>query len=183
MDEKKGVERIKRTLVRAGSILDIYDDEMRLPDGSIEHWDFVSHRKGAACTVAVLDDGKILLVRQYRPALERFTLELPAGSRDSKNEDTMVCAERELFEETGYRASEIKKLLSLKSTVAFCDELIDVYLATGLKKEGTQKLDPAEAIDLRAYSLDELISMIFDFTLQDSKTVAGILAYKAFSEK
>ena len=95
----------------------------------------------------------------------------------------MVCAERELFEETGYRASEIKKLLSLKSTVAFCDELIDVYLATGLKKEGTQKLDPAEAIDIRAYSLDELISMIFDFTLQDSKTVAGILAYKALSEK
>ena len=79
------------------------------------------------------------MVRQYRPALERFTLELPAGSRDSKEEDTRVCAERELFEETGYRAGEIKKLLSLKSTVAFCDELIDVYLATGLKKEGAQR--------------------------------------------
>ena len=183
MNEEKGAERIKRTLVRAGSILDIYDDEMRLPDGTIEHWDFVSHRKGASCTVAVLDDKRILLVRQYRPALERFTLELPAGSRDSKEEDTKVCAERELFEETGYRAGEMKKLLSLKSTVAFCDELIDVYLATGLKKEGAQSLDPAEAIEIRAYSLDEILKMIFDYTIQDAKTVAGILAYKAFSEK
>ena len=61
MKDEKKVERVKRTLVREGSILDIYDDEMRLPDGSTEHWDFVSHRKGAACTVAVLDDKKILL--------------------------------------------------------------------------------------------------------------------------
>lgn len=183
MNEEKSVERVKRTLVRAGSILDIYDDEMRLPDGSIEHWDFVSHRKGAACTVAVLDNKRILMVRQYRPALERFTLELPAGSRDSKEEDTKVCAERELFEETGYKAGEIKKLLSLKSTVAFCDELIDVYLATELIKEGAQSLDPAESIDVRAYSLDELLRMIFDFKIQDAKTVAGILAYKVFAEK
>ena len=183
MNGEKCVERVKRTLVRAGSILDIYDDEMRLPDGSIEHWDFVSHRKGAACTVAVLDDKRILLVRQYRPALERYTLELPAGSRDSKEEDTRVCAERELFEETGYKAGKIQKLLSLKSTVAFCDELIDVYLATDLKKEGAQNLDPAESIDLKAFSLDELLKMISDFTIQDAKTVAGILAYKAFGEK
>lgn len=183
MKEEKKVERIKRTLVRSGSILDIYDDEMRLPDGSIEHWDFISHRKGAACTVAVLDDKRILLVRQYRPALERFTLELPAGSRDSKEEDTRVCAERELFEETGYKAGSIQKLLSLKSTVAFCDELIDVYLATGLKKEGAQSLDPAEAIDIMAYSLDEILKMIFDYKIQDAKTVSGILAYKAYLEK
>ena len=182
MDAEKKVERVKRTLVRAGSILDIYDDEMKLPDGSIEHWDFVSHRKGAACTVAVLDDKRIIMVRQYRPALERYTIELPAGSRDSKEEDTRVCAERELFEETGYRAGKMKKLLSLKSTVAFCDELIDVYLATDLKKEGSQQLDPAESIDIRAYSLDELMKMISDFTIQDAKTVAGILAYKAFGE-
>ena len=183
MKDEKKVERVKRTLVREGSILDIYDDEMRLPDGSTEHWDFVSHRKGAACTVAVLDDKRILLVRQYRPALERYTLELPAGSRDSKEEDTRVCAERELFEETGYKAGKMKKLLSLKSTVAFCDELIDVYLATDLKKEGAQSLDPAESIDLKAFSLDELLEMISDFTIQDAKTVAGILAYKAFGEK
>ena len=183
MKDEKKVERVKRTLVREGSILDIYDDEMRLPDGSTEHWDFVSHRKGAACTVAVLDDKRILLVRQYRPALERYTLELPAGSRDSKEEDTRVCAERELFEETGYKAGNIQKLLSLKSTVAFCDELIDVYLATDLKKEGAQNLDPAESIDLKAFSLDELLEMISDFTIQDAKTVAGILAYKAFGEK
>ena len=81
------VERISRTLVRKGSILDIYDDEVKLPDGSIEHWDFVAHRKGAAAVVAVLPDGRILLVRQYRPALDRYTWELPAGCRDSVGED------------------------------------------------------------------------------------------------
>lgn len=175
----ESIKRIDRKLVHKGTILDIYEDTMQLPNGKTETWDFVSHRMGAACVLAVRPDGKILMVRQYRNALERETLEVPAGKRDSVNEDTSICAARELEEETGYRAGKLEKLLSLKSTVAFCDELIDVYLATDLEKIGEQSLDDSEDIDVEAWDLNELMDMCYSGKLQDAKTVAAIMAYAA----
>ncbi len=177
------IKRIKRELVYKGTILDFYEDTMLLPNGKTEIWDFVSHRMGAACVLAVRPDGKILMVRQYRNALERVTLEVPAGKRDDVNEDTRVCAERELLEETGYRAGKIERLLSLKSTVAFCDEMIDVYLATDLEKVGDQKLDESESIDIEAWDLEDLMEMCYSGKLQDAKTVAAIMAYAAKKDK
>ncbi len=173
------IERIKRDLIHKGAILDIYEDTVKLPNGKVEKWDFVSHRMGAACVLAVNPDGKIIMVRQYRNALDRFTLEVPAGKRDSLDEDTSICAARELEEETGYRAGKLEKMLSLKSTVAFCDEFIDVYLATDLLKIGEQHLDEAEDIDIEFYDLKDLMEMCFSGTLQDAKTVAAIMAYAA----
>lgn len=174
MDQK--IKRINRELKFQGAILDFYTDTMELPDGKQEKWDFVSHRMGAAAVVPVLEDGRILMVRQYRNALDRETLEIPAGARNSKSEDTRICAARELEEETGYRSENLQKILSLKTTVAFCDEFIDVYLARDLKP-GKQHLDEGEFINIEAYSLEELCQMISDGKLQDSKTVSGILAY------
>ncbi len=173
------IKRIKRELVYKGTILDFYEDTMLLPNGNTEIWDFVSHRMGAACVLAVRPDGKILMVRQYRNALERVTLEVPAGKRDSVTEDTKICAERELLEETGYVAGKMERLLSLKSTVAFCDEMIDVYLATDLKKVGDQNLDESESIDIEAWDLKDLMDMCYRGELQDAKTVAAIMAYAA----
>lgn len=171
------IKRVKRELIRRGAILDIYTDTMELPDGKQEKWDFISHRKGAAAVVPVRDDGKILMVRQYRNAIERMTLEIPAGSRDSVTEDTRVCAARELEEETGYKSDDLSFLISLKTTVAFCDEFIDVYLAENLKP-GKQHLDEGEFIDVEAYEIDELCEMIYAGKLQDAKTVSALLAYK-----
>lgn len=171
------VKRIKRELVRKGAILDIYTDTMELPNGKIEKWDFVSHRMGAAAVVPVRQDGKILMVKQYRNALGRMTLEVPAGARDSVTEDTKVCAARELEEETGYRSENLSFLISLKTTVAFCDEFIDVYLAKDLVKS-EQHLDEGESIDIEAYDIDELCDMIYAGKLQDAKTVSALLAYK-----
>ena len=94
IDMAEKLKRIKRVLEHKGTILDIYSDYMELPDGKIEKWDFVSHRKGAAAVVAVREDGKILMVHQYRNALERMTLELPAGARDSFTDESSVCAAR-----------------------------------------------------------------------------------------
>ncbi|MCR4829917.1 MAG: NUDIX hydrolase [Pseudobutyrivibrio sp.] len=173
------IERIDRKLIHKGAILDIYEDTVRLPNGKEDKWDFVSHRMGAACVLAVRPDGKLIMVRQYRNALDRFTLEVPAGKRDSLDEDTKICAARELEEETGYRAGKLEKLLSLKTTVAFCDEFIDVYLATELEKIGEQNLDEAEDIDIEAYDLKELMEMCYEGKLQDAKTVAAIMAYAA----
>lgn len=175
-------KRIKRELVMKGTILDVYKDTMELPNGKTEEWDFVSHRKGAAAVVAVREDGKLLMVRQYRNALERMTLEIPAGERDSVTEDTKVCAARELEEETGYRSENLSFLLSLRTTVAFCDEFIDVYLARDLVKS-TQHLDEGEAIDVEAHDVDELCEMIYAGKIQDSKTVSAILAYKNLLNK
>ncbi|MBQ1548290.1 MAG: NUDIX hydrolase [Lachnospiraceae bacterium] len=171
------VERQSRKLVHKGSILDMYEDVMLCPDGTTEVWDFVSHRNGAAAVVPVTPDGRILMCRQYRPALERYTWEIPAGSRDSRDEPTFDCAKRELKEETGYDTDNWKRLLSLKSTVAFCDELIDIYLAKDVVREGEQELDSAEDISIKLFTLDELTEKIYAGEIQDGKTVAGIMAY------
>lgn len=171
------IKRIKRELVYQGAILDMYSDSIELPNGKIEKWDYVEHRKGAAAVVAVLEDGRLLMVRQYRNALERYTLEIPAGARDSVTELTMECAARELEEETGYRCENLEFLISLKTTVAFCNELVDVYVARNLIPS-KQKLDEGEEIELQAYPLEELCQKIYSGEIQDGKTVAAIMAYK-----
>ena len=147
-----------------------------MPDGKVVQWDFIKH-KGAAAVVAVRDDGRLLMVRQYRNALERYTLELPAGGRDSEDEPTLQCAARELEEETGYKSDDLTHLLTLRTTVAFCDELIDVYVAKNLKPS-KQRLDEGEYINVEAYTIDELCEMVFAKEIQDSKTVSAIMAYK-----
>lgn len=170
------IKRINRELVYKGSILDIYKDTMSIDNEKVEEWDFISHRKGAAAVLPVLPDGRIIMVRQYRNALERETIEIPAGCRDSINEDTKITAARELEEETGYKSNDISFLLSLKTTVAFCDEFVDVYLARDLEK-GEQHLDDAEDIDVEIYTLEELCDRIYAGEIQDSKTVSAIMAY------
>lgn len=173
MEEMK---RLNRELMYKGAILDIYKDTMEFANGTQEEWDFVHHRMGAAAILPVLPDGRIVMVRQYRNALERETLEIPAGCRDSVTEDTGICAAREMEEETGYKSSHVEYLLSLRTTVAFCDEFVDVYVAKDLEK-GTRHLDDAESIDVEIYTLEELCQMIYEGKIQDSKTVAAIMAY------
>ncbi len=175
--EQLEIKRVKRVLEHEGSILDIYTDYMELPDGKVEKWDYVEHRKGAAAVVPVLPDGKILMVRQYRNALERMTLEIPAGARDSVTEPTIECASRELEEETGYRCDNLEFLLSLRTTVAFCNEMVDVYVAQNLVP-AKQHLDDGEFIELERRSLEELCQLIYQGVIQDGKTVAAIMAYK-----
>lgn len=172
------VERVDRILKYQGTIVDVFDDIMRLPNGAKEHWDYIEHRKGAAAVLPVLDDGRIALVRQYRNALDQETLEIPAGARDSRQEPTDVCAAREMEEEIGYRAGKLEKLLTVATTGAFCNESIDIYLATELIKT-SQHLDEEEFLEVEVYEVDELCRMIFSGDIIDAKTVAAILAYKA----
>ena len=171
------MKRLKRELMYKGAILDIYKDTMQFANGKTEECDFVSHRMGAAAVLPVLPDGRIIMVRQYRNALERETLEIPAGCRDNLDEDTSLCAKRELEEETGYTTNRIEKLLALRTTIAFCDEFVDVYLARDLVKCSDQHLDDGESIDVEIHTLEELCDMIYSGKLQDGKTVSAILAY------
>jgi len=168
-------ERIGRELVKHGSIIDIYSDRMSLPDGREENWDFIDHL-GAAAVVAVRDDGRILMVRQFRTTVSDYTLELPAGKRDRKGEASSEIAARELSEETGYKADKLELLVGFYTTIAFCNEQIDVYLATGLHK-GEQHLDSDEFLSVETYTPEELEQMIYSGKIIDAKTIAGILAY------
>lgn len=170
------IERLERKLVYKGAIIDYYQDTVKIPNGNIATWDFIAH-KGAAAVIAVKDDGKLLMVRQYRNALDRETLEIPAGALDSIDEPTDVAAARELEEETGYLAGKLELLISLRTTVAFCNERIDVYVATDLRP-GKQHLDEDEFLNVETYNIEELIQMIYDCKIQDSKTVSALLAYK-----
>lgn len=170
-------KRLKRELVVKGAIIDYYQDTMQIPNGNVAKWDLIDH-KGAAAMVAVRDDGKLLMVRQYRNALERETIEIPAGGLESKDEPTIAAAIRELEEETGYLCEKAEFLTSIYTTVAFCNEKIDIYLAKDLRP-GKQHLDEDEFINVEAYSVDELKQMIFAGKIQDSKTICGILAYAA----
>jgi ADP-ribose pyrophosphatase len=143
----------------------------------VEEWDFIDH-KGAAAVVPVLDDGRILMVNQYRNALERMTVELPAGGLKTREEPMKEAAARELEEETGYRCDDrdLTFLISVRTTVAFCNEHIEIYLARNLKP-GRQNLDPDEFLNVKAYTVEELKDMIFAGRLEDGKTIAGIMCY------
>ena len=172
------IQRVRRELKYSGAIVDFYTDTMHFPNGNTEEWDYIAHRKGAAAVIAVLDNGKLLMVKQYRNALNRETLEIPAGSRDSIDEPTIECAARELEEETGYKAGKLELLITIQTTVAFCNEAIDIYLAKDLVKT-KQKLDENEFVEIGEYSIEELLDMIYSCELQDGKTVSAILAYNA----
>lgn len=173
-NKAKKVERLDRKLKYHGNIVDMYEDTV-IANGHEEKYDFI-HHDGAAAVLPVAEDGRILMVRQYRNALNRFTLELPAGKRDTPDEATRLTASRELEEETGYIAKEIKYFMTINTTIAFCDEKIDIYLARKLKKS-TPHPDEDETIDVGFYELKELITMIREGRMTDAKTVAAILGY------
>lgn len=169
------IRRIKRELKFKGKIIDFYQDTMEINGDHTAIWDFIRH-KGAAAVVPVTEDGKILMVRQYRNALERYTLEIPAGALDAEDEPGIECASRELEEETGFRCDSLEWLITLRTTVAFCNEKIEVFVARNLVPS-KQHLDEDEFIDLKAYSLEELKEKIYSGEIEDSKTVASLLAY------
>jgi len=179
-NEMEKYNREKRELVYQGSIISVYRDSVRVPNGNLAKWDFIGH-KGAAAALPVTAEGKILLVKQWRNALDRFTYEIPAGGKEGFDEPMIECAARELEEETGYKAGTLDFLLSLRTTVAFCNERIDIFLARDLVLTG-QNMDEDENIEVVEFELKELLEKIRNGELQDSKTVSAILAYQVYEK-
>lgn len=168
--------RLNRELMYHGTIVDFYKDTIEVPNGNVVEWDFIGH-KGAAAVLPVREDGKLLMVRQYRNALDRYTLEIPAGGLNGADEPTRDAAGRELEEETGYRSDDLEWLITIRTTVAFCNEKIDIYVAKNLIKSH-QHLDEDEFINVEAYSVEELSRMILEGKIEDSKTISAIMSYK-----
>ena len=150
-------------------------DEVRLPNGKIATREYLDH-PGAVAVVASLN-GRILMVKQYRYPVKEETWEIPAGKLDA-NENPLACARRELEEETGYRAGRMRKMTSFWPTAAFANELIHIYFADRLTK-GTSNPDEDEFLACRAWPEKELFRAIATGKIRDSKTLIGLLAYRA----
>ena len=146
-----------------------------MANGIRETYDYI-HHDGAAAVLPVTKDGKILMVRQYRNALDRFTLEIPAGKVDAPDEPRIECGYRELEEETGFRTEHLEYLMTINTTVAFCDEAIDIFIARDLIPS-KQNLDEDECIEVEEWEVTDLLELIYSGKMTDGKTVAAILAY------
>lgn len=172
---------LEKKLEHHGKIVDFYSYQMEVPNGNHTKWDVIEH-KGAAAIVPVDEDGRIILVRQYRGAIDDLLLEIPAGGRDSVDEDFAVCAARELEEEIGYRSDEIHHLVDYHSAAAYTSEKIGIYYTEKLIPS-RQHLDENEFVQIEKYTLEELTEMIFDGGITDGKTIAAIMAYRVLKKK
>lgn len=170
------IRRVKRELAYHGTVVDVYKDYMEFENGGTEEWDYI-HHNGAAAVIPVMEDGRILMVTQYRNALDRYTLEIPAGKLDTPEEPGIECAARELEEETGYKSECLEPLLTIRTTVALCNERIEIFAARNLKPS-KQKLDEGEYVTVKAFTLEQLKNKIYTGEIEDSKTICAILAYE-----
>ena len=160
-------------MIYEGKILHVERWQVTCPNGRSATREIVVH-KGAAAVVPVYPDGTTLLVRQHRVAVDRVTLEIPAGKLDSAGEDPHDCAVRELEEETGLRAGRMTLLTSLLTTPGFCTEKIAIYLAQGLS-QGETHPDEDEFLGLVRLPLSEAVAMVMRGELRDGKTICGLL--------
>ena len=136
-------------------------------------WREVVHHPGASAVVAIDEDNRIIMEKQFRYALNDYLLEIPAGKLDA-GEDPLVCAKRELEEETGIIASEWISLGTIATSPGFCNEVIHLYVAKGLSK-GEIHWDEDEYVEVEHYTLDELLQRIKEETIKDSKTLSALL--------
>lgn len=169
-----GYEKIEQRLMHQGKVVGFYEDIVKLPNGKVVTWDLVKH-KGAAAVVPVTDKGNILLVKQYRNALDQETLEIPAGGIEP-GETGLDCVTREIEEETGYKAGRMEHLMTIITAIGFCDERIPIYVAFDLKLSH-QNLDEDEFIDVQEYTPEQIKEMIFNGKIIDAKTISGVLGY------
>lgn len=138
-----------------------------------EAWREVVHHPGASAVVAIDEDNRIIMEKQFRYALNDYLLEIPAGKLDA-GEDPLVCAKRELEEETGIIASEWISLGTIATSPGFCNEVIHLYVAKGLSK-GEIHWDEDEYVEVERYTFDELLQRIKEETIKDSKTLSALL--------
>ena len=153
-----------------GHFLTVQRDQVVLPDGKVTSREYIRH-PGAVVILPVFDDGSVLLERQFRYPLDRVFIEFPAGKIDP-GEDPLVCAKRELHEETGYTASSWQFVCTIHNAIAYSDEHLEIFLARGLT-EGTQSLDEGEFLDVYRAPLDVLMDAVRCGQVTDVKTIIG----------
>ena len=164
--------RISSQQVFAGGFLQVFRDEAELPDGLRVNREYIRH-PGAAVVVPVLDDGRLVMERQFRYPLQKVLLEFPAGKIES-GEPIGACVQRELLEETGYTAREWALAGRLHNAAAYSDEFIELWFARGLTS-GTQRLDVGELLEVCLMEPDAVMRLAAKGELTDAKTMIGLL--------
>jgi len=177
---KGKAKKLQSTAVYEGRVFGVRRDEVLEPGGVRATREVVTH-PGSVVILPVLDDGRVVLVRQYRHAARQYLWELVAGRMDP-GETPKRAAARELAEETGYRAKRYSVFLDMFPTPGFLEERMFVLLAEGLTA-GKARPEDDEKIETRAYSMNELKQMMRKGTLRDAKTLAGVLYYMSFLRK
>ena len=160
-------ERVTGDDVYSGIFLKMKRDTVSLPDGQQAVREYLTH-PGAVAIVALLDDGRVLLERQYRYPIAKACIEIPAGKLDP-NENPLLCAQRELAEETGYTAKKWSYIRRIHPVISYSTEFIDIYLAEGLVP-GASHLDEEEFLDVFAAPLEQLIAWVEEGEITDVKT-------------
>ena len=155
-----------------GGIIKVDKLRVILPNGKEAARDMVYH-PGASVVVPINENGEVYMVRQYRKPIEKISLEVPAGKLDA-GEKPEACANRELKEETGLVAKSMKHIASVHSTPGFCNEVLHLYVATGLE-EGEACADEDEFISSEKVPVKELVDMVLSGEITDAKTIIGIL--------
>lgn len=167
-DEHLAEKKISGEGVYDGIFLKMKRDTVSLPDGQHAVREYLEH-PGAVAILAVLDDGRILLERQYRYPIAQAVIEIPAGKLNA-GEDPLLCAQRELQEETGYTAKRWSKIRRIHPVISYSTEFIDIYLAEGLSP-GPARLDEEEFLDVFAAPLEELLHWVEMGKITDVKTI------------
>lgn len=170
MDLKE--KKLTSALVYDGVLLKLYRDDVALPDGEKSVREWIDH-PGAAAVIPLVEDGQVLLVRQFRYPIGRETLEIPAGKLDP-GESPRECAKRELQEETGFSGEDFIRIGAFVTTPAFTNEVIHLFLARNLT-DGTAATDFDEFINTVKLPLDEVLKRIEDGTIMDAKTIIAFL--------
>ena len=166
-------KQLDREIIYEGSVLNLMRDTVELPNGKTSHREFCLHI-GAVAILPLLDDGRVLMERQFRYAHSRVFLEIPAGKLDTPEEDPLLAAKRELREETGALAEKITYLGEIDTTPALMNEKIHLYLAESLTF-GDRQLDADEFLDVELIPLSTLEKMVMSGEIKDAKTQIAVL--------
>ncbi|MBV7535426.1 NUDIX hydrolase [Duganella sp. sic0402] len=163
--------RVDGELAYDGHFLKVQRDTIQLPNGKHTKREYILH-PGAVVILPLLDDGTVLMERQFRYPLHDVFIEFPAGKIDP-GENPLIAAKRELEEETGYTGGEWQYVTKIHNAIAYSDEYLDLYLARGLKA-GAQKLDEGEFLETFTATIDELLQWVREGKISDVKTIIGI---------
>ena len=165
--------QLKSREIFDGRIMHVFEDTVRLPNGASASREYMRH-VGAVCVVPLLEDGSVLLERQFRYPVNRVMIEIPAGKLDSKTEDPQEAAKRELLEETGAVAGELLELGLFLPACAYSDEAIHMYAAKSLTFR-EQKLDEDEFLNVFTMPLEDAVNEVLAGNIPDAKTQTALL--------
>ncbi|MBI9009004.1 MAG: NUDIX hydrolase [Tenericutes bacterium] len=170
-------KQLSHKLVYECFFMKLYEDDVLLPNDKTGKRIYLQH-SSAAAVLPLTKDGKVILVKQYRYPIRSLSIEIPAGKKDEINELGIVCATRELEEETGYRSDNFEAMMDINSCVGYSNEVIELFIARDCYKvENPLSADEDEFVEVMEFTLAECLELIKNKTIKDAKTIIALQQY------